>query len=164
MCTAEYPLNEFNSKGVCMLTNSLTGVELDLWVAKIEEKQFAISDVYRNGTRSVIMYFSRNDAGFLDGRSYTPSTHESDGFPLILKYRISLKAPKKNAQIPVWAAKMDGPGLVAGSRAGTITCEALYPLMAAMRCLVTHHYGAEVPDGELERLIEQTADMCHEDF
>ena len=112
-----------------MKTSSLTGAELDYWIAKIEicPSPMIMNDVCIVG---------------LHDMAYSPSTNWSQGGPLIEKYSITIIKCKKD---DFWQAAinttctMDWPE-------GEYYAEGPTPLIAAMRAIVTSVYGDTVDE------------------
>lgn len=138
-----------------METNLLSGVHLNFWIATIEGIDFAISDVYRSGARSVITFYGRNEDDFLDGRSYCPCSHPSDGFPLVEKRFVSLHAPGSHDLGTYWLATMSADSGTENRH----QANAASALEAAMRCIVKSQYGEYVPAGEYEQALERSASI-----
>lgn len=118
-----------------MKTHELSGAELDQWVARAEGVDAVLSDMHRNGTRNCVTFYRRDEDGFLDGRSYCPSEHWSDGGPIIERERIWI-AECSGA----WSAK---PALNFDKVERPETWGST-PLEAAMRCFVASKFGDEV--------------------
>lgn len=116
-----------------MKVSDLSGHVLDLWVAKAAGVDAVISDPYRDGSVSCITYYCRDEeTNRLDGRSYCPSSHWSDGGPIIERERISIKQEA-------------GGGCYAYFDHLNPTAAGETPLIAAMRVYVISKFGAEVP-------------------
>lgn len=119
----------------------LTGAELDLWVAKAAGVDAVLSDVYPDGSRSAVTYYSRDHDGFIDGRGYCPSSHWSDGGPLLAKL------PRIRIQ------ENDETGFSVQSFPDPYCALPIYGygetiLIAAMRALVASKFGETVTDQE----------------
>lgn len=124
----------------------LTGPVLDLIVAKCMGMDAVISDPYPNGSRSCIIYYSLNESGNLDGRSFCPSEHWSDGGHIIEQEKYSYR--------------FDGGH--SGDKENEWTCQqSKFPfdiyhgetmLIATMRCYVASKLGdeVEIPDVMLD--------------
>lgn len=119
-----------------MKTAELTGAALDYWVAKAAGVDAVMSDPHRNGSRNMVTFYGRGYDGHLDGRSYMPSVHWSDGGEIIERELIGL-LPVLHDGETCWMAAH--PGYGSG-------CPGSTPLMAAMRAFVASKFGGEVDD------------------
>jgi len=106
-----------------MKTSELSGAELDMWVAKAEEK---------------LAWISSNGKVYTEEGWYSPSTDWSQGGPLIQREFVTIY-PETYTSGDLWFAS---------PFSGTESFEGETPLIAAMRCLVASKFGNEVPDEE----------------
>ncbi|MEX3983815.1 phage protein NinX family protein [Paraburkholderia sp. EG287A] len=122
-----------------MKTGELTNEVLDFWVAKAMEVDARMSDIYPNGTRHMVTYYSRDEeTGFLDGRSFCPSSHVSDGGALVISEHINMAFQHGQWWSDIASRNEKYPG-----RFGYTHVDYL---VAAMRALVASRFGPEVPD------------------
>jgi len=119
-----------------MKTAELTGALLDYWVAGAAGVDAVMSDPHRNGSRNMVTFYGRDHDGHLDGRSYKPSEHWSDGGEIIERERIGLMPVLHDGE-SCWMAAH--PNFGSGYPGPT-------PLVAAMRAYVASKFGGEVPD------------------
>lgn len=127
----------------------LEGAALDLWVAEAAGVDAVLSDPHRDGSRSAVTFYSRDHDGHLDGRSYCPSSHWSDGGPII--ERESIATWKNGTE---WRAQhQDHPDTgYYNVEDGSLDVSfhdgiaGPTPLIAAMRAFVASKFGDEVPD------------------
>ena len=119
-----------------MRTAELTGELLDYWAAKAAGVDAVMSDPYPNGSRSMVTYYYRDREGKLDGRSYKPSSHWSDGGKIIELERIGLMPVLHDGETCWMAAH---PSFGSGFPGPT-------PLIAAMRAYVASKFGNMVED------------------
>ena len=148
-----------------MKTAELTGAMLDYWVAQAEGVDAVMSDPQHNGSRGMVTFYSRDEDDHLDGRSYKPSEHWSDGGPIIERDQIFLTPPSHehssggpNAgwkNYAHWRATVSAATRTLPPANETQAALNVRPvgrgtgetaLIAAMRAKVASHYGDEVPD------------------
>lgn len=117
-----------------MRVSELAGAQLDYWVAKAAGVDAVMSDPHRNGSRNMVTFYCRDHDGHLDGRSYKPSEHWSDGGEIIEDNAIGFH-PISDAE---WMAE---------EHITACTGRGPTPLVAAMRAYVTSKFGDEVQEG-----------------
>lgn len=133
-----------------MKTADLTGAELDYWVAKAEGVDAVFSDPHPDGSRTCVTYYSRDHDGHLDGRSYCPSAHWSDGGPIIDSDQIATVMLENEWRAFSVVKGSMGSGNDPDYRLFEVTPEDATasgptPLIAAMRAYVASKFGDEVP-------------------
>lgn len=133
-------------KTVTMNTAELVGNALDWAVAQAIGKDVAVSRQYADGGRRVVVWYHHGRNG-IDGRSYCPSEHWSDGGPLLKEYAIGF----------VGIATQSGGAWRAFSSPEDKSYEGIGPdhLVAACRLVVGAELGetVEVP----EQLVQAVA-------
>lgn len=134
-----------------MKVSELSGVLLDLWVAKATGMDF----VMHKGHPATFTEFDpeghANEHNVEEWRNYywfQPSTDWRDGGPIIERERIDI-IDRGNE----WAAGKDASISSSGEGQGYVDwiemsneCTGPTPLIAAMRAFVASKYGDEVPD------------------
>lgn len=126
-----------------MKTAELIGPVLDFWVAKAMNVDAKMSDIYPNGERHMVTYYERDESGFLSGRSYCPSSHWSDGGPLVDSEHINMAH-----QHDMWWSDIASSNDKFPGRFGYQHTDYL---VAAMRALVASRFGPEVEDNAIPR-------------
>lgn len=132
--------------------DELSGADLDLWVARADGIDAVLCDPHKNGSRNAVTFYCRGHDGRIDGRSYRPSAHWSDGGPIIERENIQLGPPTQSVhrnggplsgwgESGMWSACTWHKG-VNGRRA--ISHDKDSALVAAMRCYVKSKFGNEV--------------------
>lgn len=129
-----------------MKVSELSGALLDLWVAKAESVDAILSDPRPNGTVGCITYYSRDDNGRMDGRSYSPSQHWSDGGPIIERNHITTVYYGTDGMTGApWEAHVGSDIHYIDQRPGD-EIGGPTALVAAMRAYVARKYGSEVAE------------------
>jgi hypothetical protein len=128
--------------------SDLSGYKLDYWAGIADGVDVVISDEYPNGSRSAIVFYSRDEeTNRLDGRSYCPSKHAGDAIDFVEKDWIGCERPSRGQTPPIWRAITDYKGPREQHRAyGPVSQYGETYLIAVTRCKVASHFGAEVPD------------------
>lgn len=128
-----------------MKVSELIGTDIDYWVAKAEGLPLK-HDPMGFGAQSPGGYWVWPDkfppaGGYMQvGKDYSPSTHWSQGGPIIEREEISIGYVIPAMKDSIWQASPSLSAKGAGGKSGSGPT----PLIAAMRCYVASKFGEEV--------------------
>jgi len=133
-----------------MKVSKLTDTLLDYFVAQAEKVDVQIGGPHRNGSFYCVVNYSYDDElNQFEGRHYCPSSHDSDGGPLLLKHEISTFKYLRGwgAAMSVCNLDKDQDGTICSTILDADTIEGDTPLIAGMRALVQSQFGevVEIP-------------------